>query len=689
MGKMVTGFYFLVFLFALFMTGSFLIRNKKVDSVYLFFSILVTINCFGRYMQAEAESVEMAIWANKLLYVGGCYAPLLTVQVLGKLCGIKMPKSLSAFLVLYSTVIMGLVFTIGHSTIYYKHVELVIGDGYHYLDKTYGPLHILYPVMMGLYAMIMIIYLLIALRKRKEISFQLVVTICATAFSIFFMYILERITESNVSFLSVGYLVGIVFLDKYFERINMYDMSVNISVSAERMNHYGYIVFDNKFRYVNANQYIKELFPEMKLWSVDKEVCASDSYLYKECIQYLKEWNGEESGHKYINVDDKYYQFDIRRISYRKKAFIGYLLEFIDRTLEKEYYNTIEKYNTVMEKKVEEKTKEVKQQEMRTKQLFIQTVTALSEAVDAKDRYTSGHSKRVAEYSRMIAERLGKSKEEQDEIYRAGLLHDVGKIRIPAEIINKPGKLTEEEYNIIKIHSITGYHILRGISDSSDIAVAAKYHHERYDGKGYPNGLDGKNIPEVARILAIADAYDAMASNRSYRKALPQEVVRSEIEKGKNSQFDPYIAEIMLRMIEEDEGYLMREIDSRKRKILTVDDEVINNKIITHIMSDESRYEVVSASSGKEALDVLQHQAFDLILLDVKMPELDGLETLKLIREKYRTPVVLMTSEKTLDLSLGFSEYGCDDYITKPFLPLLVKEVVHNMTERTNIEKHV
>ena len=319
------------------------------------------------------------------------------------------------------------------------------------------------------------------------------------------------------------------------------------------------------------------------------------------------------------------------------------------------------------------------------KKLFEQTVTALSEAVDAKDRYTSGHSKRVAKYARMIAAKMGKSKEEQDEIYRAGLLHDVGKIRVPAEIINKPGKLTDEEFNIIKIHPVTGYHILSGISENSEIAVAAKYHHERYDGKGYPNGLAGENIPEIARILGVADSYDAMASNRSYRNALPQEVVRSEIEKGMGTQFDPHIAQIMLQMIDEDTDYTMKQTDSMQRKILTVDDEMMNNKIIAHIMKDEPMYQLVAASSGMEALEILEQQSFDLILLDVKMPEMDGLETLKRIREKYQTPVVLMTGDKTLDISAGFAEYGCDDYITKPFLPLLVKEIVHNMTERTSM----
>ena len=329
----------------------------------------------------------------------------------------------------------------------------------------------------------------------------------------------------------------------------------------------------------------------------------------------------------------------------------------------------------------------MREHQQKIEELYLQTVTALSEAVDAKDRYTSGHSKRVAEYSRMIAKRLGKSVEEQEEIYRAGLLHDVGKIRIPVDIINKKGKLTDEEYNIIKVHPVTGYHILSGISGSKQLAIAAKYHHERYDGKGYPNGLAGEKIPEVARILGVADSYDAMTSNRSYRSGLPQEVVREEIIKGRGTQFDPEIADIMLQMIEEDKEYKMCQNDLQQKTILVVDDEPMNHKILMHIMSDEPRHKIVAVTGGQEALKALNHQNFDLIMLDVMMPEMDGLETLRHIRKIYNTPVVLMTGNKTLDTSTDFAELGCNDYITKPFLPLLIKEVVYNMTERTVVGK--
>ena len=307
------------------------------------------------------------------------------------------------------------------------------------------------------------------------------------------------------------------------------------------------------------------------------------------------------------------------------------------------------------------------------------TIRALARTIDAKDRYTNGHSSRVADYAMEIARRMNKSEEEQETVYYAGLLHDVGKIRIPEEVINKPGKPTEAEYEQIKIHPVTGYHILKDIYDDGQVANAAKFHHERYDGAGYPNGLKGENIPEIARIIAVADTYDAMASNRSYRAALPQNVIRSEIEKGKGTQFDPDIADIMLQMIDEDRHYTMKELDLGQRIILVVDDEPMNIKMTELILKDKPRYLVIGASSGEEALDILTKTGVDLILLDVKMPGMDGFETLARIREHHQIPVAFMTGEKNIETLQRASEFGVDDYITKPFLPLALKETVHSI----------
>ena len=138
-------------------------------------------------------------------------------------------------------------------------------------------------------------------------------------------------------------------------------------------------------------------------------------------------------------------------------------------------------------------------------------------------------------------------------------MHDVGKIGIPDAIINKNGKLTDEEFAKIKRHPTVGREILSKISIDHELAIGASFHHERYDGKGYPFGLKGEEIPEMARIIAVADAYDAMASKRSYRDALPQQDIRIQFEKGLGTQFDPEFGQIMIELIDEDTEYQMRE----------------------------------------------------------------------------------------------------------------------------------
>lgn len=201
---------------------------------------------------------------------------------------------------------------------------------------------------------------------------------------------------------------------------------------------------------------------------------------------------------------------------------------------------------------VEAKTKEIAD-------LSLQVVQAMADAVDAKDTYTNGHARRVAKYSTMIAGRYGYSEKQQADIHMMGLLHDVGKIGVPDEVINKPGKLTPEEFELIKQHPAVGSKILENIKAMPRLHVGARSHHERYDGSGYPDGLAGKDIPEEARIIAVADAYDAMSSYRSYRDKLPQDKIRAEILAGKGTQFDPDLADIMVAMIDEDTDYDMCE----------------------------------------------------------------------------------------------------------------------------------
>lgn len=189
----------------------------------------------------------------------------------------------------------------------------------------------------------------------------------------------------------------------------------------------------------------------------------------------------------------------------------------------------------------------------RYRDLLIQSLNTISGTIDAKDPYTQGHSKRVAIYSRELARRLGFSEDMQENIYYIGLMHDIGKIGIPDEILNKSGKLTDEEFDVIRTHTTIGASILQDFTLIPEIASGAKYHHERMDGKGYPSGLKGMEIPYVARIICVADSYDAMTSSRCYRAALSADTVISELKRCSGTQFDPEIVNELLDMIEKKE----------------------------------------------------------------------------------------------------------------------------------------
>ena len=185
----------------------------------------------------------------------------------------------------------------------------------------------------------------------------------------------------------------------------------------------------------------------------------------------------------------------------------------------------------------------------RDNKIINESIETFTGFIDAKDPYTNGHSKRVAKYTRRIAKEFGYNGEELDRIYYIALLHDCGKIGVPDSILGKPGKLTEEEFEIIKSHTVHGGEILTSFKSLENADEGARYHHERYDGKGYPEGKAGEEIPFIARMICVADSFDAMNTDRVYRKRLSKDRIVSELETNKGLQFDPLVADVMLGLI--------------------------------------------------------------------------------------------------------------------------------------------
>jgi putative two-component system response regulator len=274
-----------------------------------------------------------------------------------------------------------------------------------------------------------------------------------------------------------------------------------------------------------------------------------------ETIQALREWEAENSREAVPvifltaneDAESEAKGLTLGAIDFIKKPFSSEVLKIRVRNI-----LDLIMLQKDLHREVQKKTSELES-------LSLHVVQTLAKTIDAKDAYTNGHSERVADYAKEIAKRYGYDEDRQEEIYMMGLLHDVGKIGVPDTVINKPGKLTDEEFAMIKKHPMRGAEILATVSEMPKLVTGARWHHERFDGRGYPDGLKGEEIPEEARIIAVADAYDAMTSHRSYRDIIPQDHVKSEIEKGMGSQFDERFAKIMLEMIAEDTEYSMHE----------------------------------------------------------------------------------------------------------------------------------
>jgi len=232
------------------------------------------------------------------------------------------------------------------------------------------------------------------------------------------------------------------------------------------------------------------------------------------------------------------------------------------------------------------KTRKALRKQLEYKNITLESIQAIARTIDAKDEYTNGHSTRVGYYSKLIAENLGMSQDDVDNIYYIALLHDIGKIAIPDKILNKPGRLTDEEFAVMKSHTVRGAKILKGISTIPHIVEGAKYHHERYDGTGYPEGLKGEDIPFVARIICCADCFDAMASKRVYKESFSLETIVSEFKRCSGTQFDPEIAKVVVNMIE-----------TGKLKPYTVESTYLGEDGKTHRISEKDNEEDNHASN--------------------------------------------------------------------------------------------
>ena len=337
-------------------------------------------------------------------------------------------------------------------------------------------------------------------------------------------------------------------------------------------------------------------------------------------------------------------------------------------------------------------------------EMSLQLMQTLSTTIEAKDEYTRGHSHRVAEYSALIATALGWNKTDIENLKNAAYLHDIGKIGIPDTVLNKPTKLTDEEFSIIKEHTTIGANILKNVSLIPHVEDVVRHHHERYDGRGYPDGLKGEEIPIHARIVAVADSYDAMSSRRIYRNQLPGSKVIEELSKNKGSQFDPEITDIFLKLLREDKVHVKEDYLNMTGNDQIPEVEIEMSKFIADLMNtlktQESRKNIdfltglPTRNKGEQVVaKLLQRHTGCLVFMDM-----DNLKTINDIYGhkagdrvlKLFGSLLLEYSSECILCRLGGDEFllfmpdASQDDVTK-----LIKEIFHKFQLRKESDKEL
>ena len=544
-GTLVSVLYFLTFILSAYVLMNFLFRNKKIDSMVVLLAILIVLNCCGYFLLGVSTNLTMALWANRISYIGGIFAPFVANICLMKISEIKIPTYFTVIMTTIASILMVLIFTTDYTNIYYSDVSLVRADGYSYLIKNYGQMHSLYSVFIVLNAVSMLIVVIYAIRKCNNTPKNTIAVFGLIGVGLMGSYILESLLDSTVSYPPFVYVLGCILLEKNFRRVNTYDFSLIVAQSVERLSEQGFIIFDNKNRFVYANELLKNLFPEISMtWKRDSVVDVSNSFLYQEIVEWALSKGLSETKDTYIG--DDYFRLS-RRELYQNKKNIGILIEFVNRTDEKKYTEMIEHYNEKLHREVEEKTEHISK--IKDKILF-----GMAMMIESRDNSTGGHIKRTSDVVNVFASHLLKtcpqfSKEFLEMVSRAAPMHDLGKIAIDDSILRKPGRFPDEEYQEMQKHSKEGARIVRSIlqeAENDEFVVIAEnvahYHHEKWDGQGYPEQLAGEAIPLEARIMALADVFDALVSKRCYKDSFSYDKAFEIIEESIGTHFDPYLA---------------------------------------------------------------------------------------------------------------------------------------------------
>ena len=473
--------------------------SSKRHSFLLMLILSALVNNMGYLVEILSGTMESSLFGTKLSYIGKAYVSLILLFVTLDFCRIAIPRWISSVLVVLHTSVWILVLTCDYHTMYYNSISYVQEGMFPHLVFGHGIFYYVFLGSMCIYFSICIVCLLRKyfhsqrrITKNQTVCFLIMFILAIFGLLLFLLGLTGGYDSTDISYCLCAIILMISM--RRYDLLGTVDMAKEYVV--DKLTD-GLVVVDEDGTYLYSNPAAKSIFVELD--DAEKTVI-------------LRNLSEHYTNNKNLFVGKQVYEIEFQTLNMKEKPRGGmYLLHDITDS----YY-----YTEHLEEAVRIQTQKAEERRQKVEQMSLQMVETLAQVIDAKDKYTKGHSTRVAEYAVLLAKEMGYQEEELGNLRYAALLHDIGKIGVPDSILNKPSKLTNAEYEVIKTHSIIGGDILKNVDNIPDAEDVARYHHERYDGKGYPEQRKGTEIPEKARIVCVADAYDAMNSKRIYRKAL-------------------------------------------------------------------------------------------------------------------------------------------------------------------------
>jgi len=518
--------------------------HKHFDIHIALVFVLVPINNLAYSQLCRVQTLEEALLAIKMTYIAGSYLfPIMTLSVFS-LCHIRLSAWLRAALLTLSTVIFVSMLSIGKSQLFYKSLTLLHEGEAVILVKEYGPLHTLFYAMLFGCFLLSIGAMVYSYLHKKQVSRKLIYLLFLPVVLSMACFFIGRRLVRQVELIPAAYVVAMITYLVIVHRMCLYDISDTAIDSLVQTGDTGFISFDFKYNYLGSNGTAKGIFPELKELTVDRPI-QHVPLMCQTVLTWLDSFRKDEAQNLILyERNERIYQVQVSYL-FDGRRRRGYQLFITDDTTDRQYINLLDRFNSELRDEVAEKTAHIV--EMHDK-----LILGMATMVESRDNSTGGHIRRTSEGVRLLTAQiqadgeLGLSDEFCRRLVKAAPMHDLGKIAVDDAVLRKPGRFTPEEFEKMKAHAAEGarivHEILSGVEDDDFRRIAenvAHYHHERWDGSGYPKGLRGEEIPIEARIMAIADVYDALVSKRVYKDSMSFDQAHSIIMEGMGKHFDP------------------------------------------------------------------------------------------------------------------------------------------------------